>query len=84
MRTSRWGIAVALRTWQWWALWLILFLNTSAGIPVISQESPMFQEFAAVGAVAAAGIYGLMLTAWGTASAFGPLLIAYMRQATGS
>src|SRR5258708_9215379 len=29
-------------------------------------------------------IYGLMLTAWGFASAFGPLLIAYMRQTTGS
>jgi MFS transporter, OFA family, oxalate/formate antiporter len=29
-------------------------------------------------------IYGLMLTAWGFASAFGPLLIAYMRQAEGS
>jgi len=28
-------------------------------------------------------IYGLMLTAWGFASAFGPLLIAYMRQADG-
>jgi MFS transporter, OFA family, oxalate/formate antiporter len=29
-------------------------------------------------------IYGLMLTAWGTASAFGPLLIAHMRQISGS
>jgi OFA family oxalate/formate antiporter-like MFS transporter len=29
-------------------------------------------------------IYGLMLTAWGFASAFGPLLIAYMRQASGN
>ena len=29
-------------------------------------------------------IYGLMLTAWGSASAFGPLLIAHMRQASGS
>lgn len=29
-------------------------------------------------------IYGLMLTAWGTASAFGPLLIAHMRQTLGS
>jgi len=29
-------------------------------------------------------IYGLMLTAWGTASAFGPLLIAHMRQSSGS
>jgi OFA family oxalate/formate antiporter-like MFS transporter len=155
----------ALGTWQWWALWLILFLNTTAGISVISQESPMFQEIAKVTAIAAAGmvgiasignavgrvfwawvsdgitrrwtfvvmylcqvglfwvmpniaeaslltvltfiilmcygggfgtmpafaadyfgaknigpIYGLMLTAWGFASAFGPLLIAHLRQ----
>ena len=28
-------------------------------------------------------IYGLMLTAWGFASVFGPLLIAHLRQATG-
>jgi OFA family oxalate/formate antiporter-like MFS transporter len=159
----------ALRTWQWWALWTLLFLNTSAGISVISQESPMFQEIAKVGAVVAAGmvgvvsignavgrifwawisdgitrrwtfvtmfliqvglfwtlpaissaailtivafvilmcygggfgtmpaftadyfgsrnvgpIYGLMLTAWGSASAFGPLLIAHLRQSSGS
>jgi OFA family oxalate/formate antiporter-like MFS transporter len=158
----------ALHTWQWWALWLLLFLNTSAGISVISQEAPLFQELVRASAVVAAGmvgiasignafgrifwawasdiitrritfivmflsqailfwvfphihsvsamtavafvvlmcygggfgtmpafaadyfgsknvgpIYGLMLTAWGFASAFGPLLIAYMRQATG-
>ena len=29
-------------------------------------------------------IYGLMLTAWGFASAFGPLLIAYMQQVSGA
>jgi OFA family oxalate/formate antiporter-like MFS transporter len=29
-------------------------------------------------------IYGLMLTAWGSASAFGPLLIAHLRQASGN
>jgi OFA family oxalate/formate antiporter-like MFS transporter len=159
----------ALGTWQWWALWLLLFLNTSAGISVISQEAPLFQELARVSAVVAAGmvgavslgnalgrvfwawasdiitrkatffvmflvqallfwflpgipsattltviafiillcygggfgtmpafaadyfgaknvgpIYGLMLTAWGFASAFGPLLIAYLRQADGT
>ncbi len=28
----------ALKTWQWWALWMLLFLNTCAGIAVISQE----------------------------------------------
>jgi OFA family oxalate/formate antiporter-like MFS transporter len=155
----------ALGSWQWWALWLILFLNTTAGISVISQEAPMFQEIAKVTAAVAAGmvgvasignaagrvfwawvsdgitrrwtfvvmylcqvglfwvmpniaeaslltvltfiilmcygggfgtmpafaadyfgaknigpIYGLMLTAWGFASAFGPLLIAHLRQ----
>ena len=159
----------ALKTWQWWALWMLLFLNTSAGISIISQESPMFQEFAKITAIVAAGmvgivsignaigrvfwawvsdsigrkitfaamfavqimlfwalpslhtvpivtavsfailmcygggfgtlpafaadyfgsknvgsIYGLMLTAWGFASAFGPLLIAHMRQSSGT
>ena len=159
----------ALKTWQWWALWLLLFLNTSAGISIISQEAPMFMEFAKTTAIVAAGmvgivsignalgrvfwawasdfigrrwtfavmylvqialfwflpslhvvgvitvvsfiilmcygggfgtmpafaadyfgpgnvgsIYGLMLTAWGFASAFGPLLIAHMRQASGN
>jgi MFS transporter, OFA family, oxalate/formate antiporter len=29
-------------------------------------------------------IYGLMLTAWGFASAFGPLFIAHIRETTGS
>src|ERR1700728_3498910 len=38
----------ALRTWQWWALWVLLFLNTSAGISIISQESPLFQDIAKV------------------------------------
>lgn len=163
------SLAEALKTWQWWALWLLLFLNTSAGISVISQESPLFQESLGVTAVTAAGmlgitslgnalgrvfwawasdfitrrgaflamlvaqvllfwlfpsvnsvwllttvaflvlacfgggfgimpafaadyfgsknvgpIYGLMLTAWSFASAFGPLLIAHMRQASGN
>jgi len=168
-RSSRdYTLREALRTWQWWALWLLLFLNTCAGISVISQESPLFQELARVNAVTAASmvgivsignafgrvfwawasdsitrratflvmflgqavlfwilpsinsaamltlvsfvilmcygggfgtmpafaadyfgsknvgpIYGLMLTAWGFASAFGPLLIAYMRQSQG-
>jgi len=162
-------LAGALKTWQWWALWMLLFLNTSAGISLISQESPIFQELTKATAIVAAGmvgivsignavgrvfwawvsdaitrrwtlvamfvlqvaffwflpslssvtlvtilsfailmcygggfgtmpafaadyfgsknvgpIYGLMLTAWGTASAFGPLLIAYLRQATGN
>src|SRR5438309_10223919 len=50
----------ALKKWQWWALWLLLFLNTCAGIAVISQEAPIFQELTGVSAVAAAGMVGLV------------------------
>ncbi len=53
-------LAEALRTWQWWALWLLLFLNTSAGISVISQEAPMFQELAGITAIVAAGMVGIV------------------------
>jgi OFA family oxalate/formate antiporter-like MFS transporter len=166
---SDYTLGQALRTWQWYALWLLLFLNTFAGISIISQEAPIFQELVGVSAVVAASmvgiasignafgrvfwawasdlitrratffvmfviqvllfwilpsltavwlmtivtfivlmcygggfgtmpafaadyfgsknvgpIYGLMLTAWGSASAVGPLLIAYMRETTGS
>src|SRR5467141_581457 len=162
-------LSEALKTWQWYALWLLLFLNTCAGISIISQEAPIFQELTGVSTVVAGGmvgvaslrnavgrvflawasdlitrratffvmflvqvllfwflpnigaatlmtiitfvvlmcygggfgtmpaftadyfgpknvgpIYGLMLTAWGFASAFGPLFIAHMRETTGS
>ena len=50
----------AVRSWQWWVLWGLLFLNTSAGISVISQESPMFQELAKVSAITAAGMVGIV------------------------
>jgi OFA family oxalate/formate antiporter-like MFS transporter len=49
----------ALKRWQWWALWLILFLNTSAGISLISQEGPLFQELTGVTAVVAGGMVGV-------------------------
>jgi OFA family oxalate/formate antiporter-like MFS transporter len=162
-------LSEALKTWQWYALWLLLFLNTCAGISVISQEAPIFQELTGASAIVAAGmvgiasignavgrvfwawvsdlitrratfavmfvlqvllfwflpsmatvslmtivtfvilmcygggfgtmpafaadyfgpknvgpIYGLMLTAWSFASAFGPLFIAHMRESAGS
>jgi OFA family oxalate/formate antiporter-like MFS transporter len=50
----------ALQTRQWWTLWLILFLNVSAGISLISQQAPMFQELGGVSAVAAAGMVGVV------------------------
>jgi len=167
--TTDYTLGDALKSWQWWALWALLFLNVTAGISLISQEAPIFREIAKITAIQAGimvgivsignavgrifwatasdyltrrwtftvmflvqvflfwtmpsmtqaavlgttsfvvlmcygggfgtmpaftadyfgsknvgPIYGLMLTAWGCASAFGPLLIAYMRQASGS
>src|SRR5712671_5646481 len=49
----------ALRTWQWYALWLLLFLNTCAGISIISQEAPIFQELTGASAIVAARMVGL-------------------------
>ena len=50
----------AMRTWQFWLLWVMLFLSVSAGIMIISQASPMAQQIAGLSAIAAAGIVGLI------------------------
>src|SRR6266446_4655420 len=49
----------ALKTWQWYALWLLLFLNAFAGISIISQEAPIFQELIGVSAIVAASMVGI-------------------------
>jgi len=56
----------ALSTWQWYALWAILFLNTTAGISIISQASPMAQEISHVDAAIAAGLVGIISIANGS------------------
>jgi MFS transporter, OFA family, oxalate/formate antiporter len=38
----------ALKTWQWYALWALLFLNVTAGIAVISEADPIAQEVSGV------------------------------------
>jgi OFA family oxalate/formate antiporter-like MFS transporter len=59
-------LAEALRSWQWYALWIILFLNTTAGISIISQAAPMGQEIAHATAAAAAGLVGIISIANGS------------------
>lgn len=44
----------ALRTWQWYALWAMLFLNVSAGIAIIAEADPIAQKIAGVGPATAA------------------------------
>jgi MFS transporter, OFA family, oxalate/formate antiporter len=56
----------ALRTWQWYALWGMLFLNTTAGISIISQASPMAQEISGVSAAVAASLVGIISIANGS------------------
>jgi OFA family oxalate/formate antiporter-like MFS transporter len=65
-----------LRTWQFYALWLVYFLGTSVGLTLIGQASPLVREMAAETAMlsggAALGIMslfnGLGRLSWGTLS----------------
>jgi MFS transporter, OFA family, oxalate/formate antiporter len=53
-------VGEAMRRWQFWLLWAMLFLNVSAGIMIISQASPMAQQMVGMSAVTAAGMVGLV------------------------
>ena len=55
----------ALKSWQWYGLWMLLFLNTTAGIAIISQAAPMTQEITGVDAAQAAGLVGIISIANG-------------------
>ena len=69
----------ALGAWQWYGLWVTLFLNTTAGIAIISQASPMAQEISGVDAAAAAGLVGIIAIANGS----GRFLWAWFSDAIG-
>jgi len=69
----------ALGAWQWYGLWLTLFLNTTAGIAIISQASPMAQEISHVNAATAAGLVGIISLANGS----GRFLWAWFSDAIG-
>ena len=56
----------AIRTPQFWLLWIVLFCNVTAGIGILEQAAPMIQDFfrdggtSAVAVTAAAGFVGLL------------------------
>ncbi len=50
----------AVKTKRFWYLWLMLFINISCGIAIISVASPMAQEYAGMTVVAAATMVGIM------------------------
>jgi OFA family oxalate/formate antiporter-like MFS transporter len=72
-------VGEAMRTRQFWTLWLMLFLNVSAGIMIISQASPMAQQLVHMTPVAAAGMVGLISIFNGA----GRVLWAWMSDAIG-
>lgn len=50
----------AVKTRQFWALWIMLFINVTCGIAILSVASPMAQELVGMSAAAAAGMVGVM------------------------
>jgi MFS family permease len=56
----------AIKTPQFWLLWIVLFCNVTAGIGILEQASPMIQDFfrngdtSQVALTAAAGFVGLL------------------------
>src|SRR5699024_3702902 len=52
--------SASIRTPQFWLVWMISVLHTTAGIGVLGQASAMAQEMVGVGVVAAAGCVGLL------------------------
>ena len=58
--TCDFTVGQAMRTVAFWMLWLMLFVNVSAGIMIISQASPLAQQLVHMTPVAAAGVVGLI------------------------
>jgi len=69
----------ALKTWQWYALWAILFLNVTAGIALISEASPAAQEISGVDATVGASL--VIIISVGNAA--GRFLWAWLSDAIG-
>ncbi|HXY31739.1 MAG TPA: OFA family MFS transporter [Gemmatimonadaceae bacterium] len=60
--TSHVSVNEAIRTPQFWLLWVMLCVNVSAGIGILEQASPMIQEIFSgrIGPAAAAGFVALL------------------------
>jgi OFA family oxalate/formate antiporter-like MFS transporter len=60
-RTDRdYTVGQALGTWQWWAICLLMSVNTMSGLSIISQASPILQEMGKASAETAAVLVGVV------------------------
>ncbi len=69
----------ALKTWQWYALWALLFLNVTAGIAIISEADPIAQEVSGVEPALAAWLVSII----SIGNAAGRFLWAWLSDAIG-
>jgi MFS family permease len=64
--TASVSAANAIRTPQFWLMWIVLFCNVTAGIGILEQASPMIQDFfrengtSTVAVAAAGGFVGVL------------------------
>ena len=69
----------ALKTWQWYALWALLFLNVTAGIAIISEADPIAQELSGAAPWLAAWLVSII----SVGNAAGRFLWAWLSDAIG-
>jgi OFA family oxalate/formate antiporter-like MFS transporter len=69
----------ALKTWQWFALWALLFLNVTAGIAIITEAAPIAQTVSGVTAVTAASLVSII----SVGNALGRFFWAWLSDAIG-
>ncbi len=74
-------VGEALGTWQFYLLFVLLFLNVSAGIMIISQASPMAQEMVGMTVLKAAGMVGVISICNGIGRVFWALVSDYLGRA---
>ena len=79
--TYDFSVAEAMRAPQFWMLMLMLFLNVSAGIMIISQASPMAQQLVHMTPLAAAGMVGLISIFNGAGRVFWAFVSDYIGRA---
>jgi OFA family oxalate/formate antiporter-like MFS transporter len=69
----------ALKTWQWFALWALLFLNVTAGIAIITEAAPIATEISGVTATVAASLVSII----SVGNALGRFFWAWLSDAIG-
>ncbi len=78
-RPDHFQFSDALKSWQWYGLWAMLFLNVVAGISIISQAAPMVQEITHSSTTAATAMVGIIAIGNGA----GRFLWAWLSDAIG-